>query len=76
MGDGWSVSDVTIRAERPGDREAIAEVVSAAFGSPAEARLVEALRASSSFVPDLSLVAEVRGRVVGHVMVTVKACGT
>ena len=64
------MSDVTIRAERPDDREAITEVVAAAFGSPAEARLVEALRASSSFVPDWSLVAEVRGRVVGHVMVT------
>jgi putative acetyltransferase len=64
------VADATIRAERPDDREAIAEVVAAAFGSPAEARLVEALRASSSFVPDWSLVAEVHGRVVGHVMVT------
>jgi putative acetyltransferase len=64
------VSDVTIRAERPDDREAIAEVVAAAFGSPAEARLVEALRSSSSFVPDWSVVAEVLGRVVGHVMVT------
>jgi putative acetyltransferase len=70
VGDDWSGSDVTIRAERPDDREAIADVVAAAFGSPAEARLVEALRASSSFVPDWSLVAEVRGRVVGHVMVT------
>jgi putative acetyltransferase len=64
------VSDVTIRTERPDDREAIAEVVAAAFGSPAEARLVEALRSSSSFVPDWSVVAEVLGRVVGHVMVT------
>jgi putative acetyltransferase len=64
------VSDVTIRAERPDDGEAIAEVVAAAFGSSAEARLVEALRSSSSFVPEWSLVAELDGRVVGHVMVT------
>ncbi len=64
------MSDVTIRAERPDDRETIADVVAAAFGSPAEARLVEALRASSSFVPEWSLVAEFHGRVVGHVMVS------
>jgi putative acetyltransferase len=71
------VSDVSIRAERPDDRDAIAEVVAAAFGSPAEARLVHALRGSSSFVPEWSLVAEVHDHVVdhvvGHVMVTYAA---
>jgi putative acetyltransferase len=70
VGDGWSVSDVTIRAERPDDREAIADVVAAAFGSPAEARLVEALRASANNVSEWSLVAELHGHVVGHVMVS------
>jgi len=64
------VDDVTIRAERTDDYDAIAEVVAAAFGSPAEARLVEAIRASSNFVPRWSLVAELRGRVAGHVMVS------
>ena len=34
----------TIRPARPDDREAVAAVVAAAFASPAEARLVEALR--------------------------------
>ena len=70
VADGWSLSDVTVRAERPDDREAITDVVAAAFGSPAEARLVEALRASTNFVPEWSLVAELDGCVVGHVMVT------
>ncbi len=37
--------DVTIRAERPADRDAIGEVVAAAFRSGVEARLVELLRA-------------------------------
>ena len=64
------MDDVTVRAESPDDRDAIAEVVAAAFGSPAEARLVEAIRASSNFVAHWSLVAELRGRVVGHVMVS------
>ena len=61
-------TDVTIRAERPGDRDAIAAVVAGAFGSPAEARLVDAIRASANFVPGWSLVAEADGQVVGHVM--------
>jgi predicted N-acetyltransferase YhbS/inosine-uridine nucleoside N-ribohydrolase len=64
---------LTIRAEEPVDRDAIGEVVAAAFGSPVEARLVEAIRASSNFVPELSLVAELDGRVVGHVMISYAA---
>lgn len=60
----------TIRAERSGDSAAIADVVSAAFGSPKEAQLVDGIRASTAFIPDLSLVAEVDGELVGHVMVS------
>lgn len=61
---------MTIRPERSGDQHTIADVVAAAFGSQAEARLVEAIRASANFVPELSLVAEVQTRIVGHVMVS------
>jgi putative acetyltransferase len=64
------MSAVTIRAERVDDTGAISEVVAAAFGSPVEARLVDAIRASPNFVPEWSLVAELEGRVVGHVMVS------
>jgi putative acetyltransferase len=59
-----------IRPERPEDHAAIARVVEAAFGSPAEARLVEAIRASPYYLPDLSLVALQGNDVVGHVMVS------
>jgi putative acetyltransferase len=62
--------DLTIRPERADDEAAVAAVVEAAFGQPSEARLVELLRASPCFIPDLSLVAEADGRVVGHVMIT------
>jgi putative acetyltransferase len=62
--------DLTIRPERADDEAAIAAVVEAAFGQPSEARLVELLRASSCFIPELSLVAEAEGRIVGHVMIT------
>jgi putative acetyltransferase len=71
--DDGTMSDVTIRAERPDDREAISRVVGAAFGSQVESRLVEDLRASVNFVPEWSLVAEVDGSVVGHVMVSFAA---
>lgn len=60
-----------VRAERAADEDAIASVVEAAFGSPDEARLVAEFRASPGYVPELELVAEDEGEVVGHVMFTV-----
>ena len=64
------MNDVTIRDEGPDDYAAIDEVVESAFGSPAEARLVHAIRTSALAVPELSLVAEQDRRIVGHVMVS------
>jgi putative acetyltransferase len=61
---------VTIRAERPDDYAAIDVVVGAAFGSPSEVRLVNAIRASAFAITELSLVAEQDRRVVGHVMIS------
>jgi putative acetyltransferase len=59
-----------IRPEAPGDFGAIAEVTEAAFGRPDEARLVEAIRASSRYVPELSLVGEREGEILGHLMLS------
>jgi putative acetyltransferase len=59
---------MNIRPEAKEDYEAVAEVTAAAFGQDDEARLVEAIRASAEYVPELSLVAEDEGRIVGHVM--------
>ncbi len=61
---------MTIRAERSVDHAAIDEVVTAAFGSPTEARLVRAIRASEFALPELALVAERDRRIVGHVMIS------
>jgi putative acetyltransferase len=62
---------VKIRAEEVADQDAIAAVVSRAFESSNEARLVAAIRASSNYVPSWSLVAvTTAGRVVGYVMVS------
>jgi putative acetyltransferase len=66
----WNIDDVTIRAERAEDVDAITDVVADAFRSPIEARLAIAIRASPNFVPEWSLVAELRGRIVGHLMVS------
>jgi putative acetyltransferase len=63
-------AELVIRREESGDVDAIADVVARAFGSPKEAALVAALRASSNFVPEWSLVAMLDDRIVGHVMVT------
>lgn len=62
--------DVTVRAERPEDHAAIDQIVEAAFGSSAEVRLVNEIRASEFAIRELPLVAERDGRVVGHVMIS------
>lgn len=54
-----------IRNETPTDYEAVSVVNERAFGQPNEARLVETLRTSG---PVISLVAEVDGQVVGHIL--------
>lgn len=60
--------NVRIRQEEPADREAVARVLEQAFGRPDEARLVESLRENPSFIPELSLVAESEGSVIGHAL--------
>jgi putative acetyltransferase len=63
---------VTIRAEQPGDREAVRELHRRAFGREGRkvAGLVDALRAAAGADERLSLVAEDAGQVTGHVMFT------
>lgn len=60
------MNEVRIRPEAPEDREAIFAVHLAAFGQEPEARLVDLLRQIPGYGP--SLVAEVEGSVVGHVL--------
>jgi putative acetyltransferase len=64
------VASLCIRTEQPGDRRAIAAVTASAFGKDVEARIVDAIRGSDAYVPELSLVAELDGQVVGHVMLS------
>jgi putative acetyltransferase len=64
---------VKIRREAEADYDAVAEVTAAAFGKQDEARLVEAIRGCEEYVPELTLVAEENGRIVGHVMYSYSA---
>lgn len=66
---------IKIRQERPGDYDAVYQVVKAAFSSAEhsdgqEQDLVAALRKGDSFVPQLSLVAIEDERIVGHILFT------
>jgi putative acetyltransferase len=61
---------LTMRPEAPDDRAYIFGVVQAAFGRDDEALLVDALRDSPAYIPDLSLVALEGAQVVGFVLFT------
>jgi putative acetyltransferase len=61
----------SIRPEVPVDLDQIHELHRAAFRGPAEAELVDAIRAGSGFIPELSLVAVAAdGSVLGHIMIS------
>jgi putative acetyltransferase len=57
-----------IRPERPSDYEVIKDVNNKAFGQVKEGNLIEKLRLEPAYIRDLSLVALVRGKVVGHIL--------
>lgn len=62
-----------IRSETPADIDAIRNVVRACFAAPGqdgspEARLVDAIRAAPGFDPALSLVADLDGEIIGHLL--------
>ena len=60
-----------IRPELPIDIDQIHDLHRAAFNGPAEAELVDAVRASPGFVPELSLVAVTEdGSVLGHLLIS------
>lgn len=54
-----------LRDETRADQDAIARLTEAAFASPTEARLIDALRAQAE--PFVSIVAERDGEIVGHI---------
>jgi predicted N-acetyltransferase YhbS len=72
---------VVLRSERPEDREDILELAAKAFpvspatgepvhGTPVEVGLLRELFGCDEYIPDLSIVAEIAGEIVGHVIST------
>lgn len=57
-----------IRVELPADHAAVDDLVEEAFNDPSVKRLVQLIRASEHWLPELSLVAERDGELVGHVL--------
>ena len=57
-----------VRTETTADHDAVRAVLIDAFDGPDEAVLVDLIRRSDRFVPELSIVAEVDGAVVGHIL--------
>ena len=69
-----------IRKETVSDYPAVYALIKEAFQSAEhsdgnEQDLVESLRGSRAFIPDLSLIAEIHGDVVGHILFTKAAVG-
>ncbi len=60
------MGDITVRQESETDLEAIDKVNRITFGSRDEANFVSAIRKTLHFIPELSLVAERDGAIVGH----------
>lgn len=67
--------DIKIRQETPKDYKAVFKLIEEAFENEAlsdhsEQFLVERLHKSDAFVPELSLVAEVEGKITGYILLT------
>jgi putative acetyltransferase len=59
---------VIVRAETPDDHDTIRRIVDEAFGDTITGDIVDGIRASGRFVPELSLVAVSEGQALGHVI--------
>lgn len=67
--------DIRVRHAVPDDADGVRAVEREAFGGDIEAELVDALVAGEAHVPELSLVAEQSGSIVGHVLFTSARAG-
>ncbi|MGM1048746.1 MAG: GNAT family N-acetyltransferase [Bacillota bacterium] len=60
-----------IRTEEIQDYSQVEQLLKSAFKSEAEPRLVERIRSSVNFIPELSIVSETDGHITGHIMLSV-----
>jgi len=57
-----------IRREKKEDFNSIYEVNKQAFKQKDESELIQRIRAGNNFIPELSLVAEENGKIIGHIL--------
>lgn len=67
--------EIILRQETEQDHQQVFEIIEQAFqneehSDQAEQFLVENLRKSDAFIPELSIVAEYEGEIVGHILLT------
>jgi len=60
--------DVSIRDERKNDYDEIKKINDLAFGQENEGKMVEVLRKTLDYNPELSLVAEIKNKIVGYIL--------
>ncbi|MEM9541462.1 MAG: N-acetyltransferase [Cyanobacteria bacterium P01_E01_bin.42] len=63
-----SIQDLVIRPETPADYSEIAQVNNLAFGQENEAQLIDRIRRGDRYIPELSLVATISNKIVGHIL--------
>jgi putative acetyltransferase len=61
---------LVVRPERPGDEDAVRDVNDRAFRQPLEGQIVDDIRGTDRWIDGGSFVAELRGRVVGHLLLS------
>lgn len=61
---------LVVRTERAADVDAVRKLNKKAFKGKSESKLVDALRGTEWYVPELALVAELDGRVAGHLLLS------
>lgn len=60
--------DIIIRNERKNDYDEIRKINDLAFGQENEGKMIESLRKTSDYNDSLSLVAEIKDKIVGHIL--------
>jgi predicted N-acetyltransferase YhbS len=72
--------EITIRPERTDDGPAISDVVRRAYDNVIysdhrEHLMIERLRGTDAYIPELSLLAEIKNKAVGHILLTKASIG-